>query len=403
MLLMGSGVAAAAQIGKAIIAVPMIRSELEVGLDRAGLIVAMFATLGATTGIAAGLVVSRLGARRSLICGMGVITFGNLIGAGAPDALLLLAARIIEGIGFLAVVLAIPSVLAQLATREKRDFVMAAWSAYMPIGIMLMLLAAPLLPTIGWRSFWLINALATGSCTVLLAIHAPSMQAAARAEAVRFSADAFFADALAIVRQPGCVLLAFAFFAYSWQYFSLVFAFPLLLTSAYGVSLGAAGLFTAIVLVVSAIGHLSSSLLLRIGVPIWTNVAAAFAFFALSCVGVYGGVLPPQGISVIAALALGVGGLAPGAIYAAAPHAAPAPSAVPPTIGLMQQASSLGQFAGPASLGLWVEHLGWQAAPTMLAPAALLGLGCAFALRRILAGAVLRGRSEQQGAARRSQ
>src|SRR6266567_4101503 len=56
-LLMGSGVVAA-QIGKAIIAVPMIRSDLVLGLDLAGLIVA---TLGATTGIAAGLVVSRLG------------------------------------------------------------------------------------------------------------------------------------------------------------------------------------------------------------------------------------------------------------------------------------------------------------------------------------------------------
>jgi MFS family permease len=73
---------------------------------------------------------------------------------------------------------------------------------------------------------------------------------------------------------------------------------------------------------------------------------------------------------------------------------------VPPTIGLMQQASSLGQFAGPASLGLWVEHLGWQAAPAILAPAALLGLACAFALRRILASAEQRGRSERQGAAR---
>jgi DHA1 family inner membrane transport protein len=199
LLLMGSGVVAAAQIGKAIIAVPMIRSDLALGLDLAGLIVATFATLGATTGIAAGLVVSRLGAKRSLVGGMGVITLGNVIGASAPDQLVLLVARIIEGVGFLAVVLAIPSMLAQLVTREKRDFVMAAWSAYMPIGIMLMLLVAPLLPTIGWRSFWLANALATGSCAVLLAIHAPATPHAGTA---RFFADAFFADALAIVRQP---------------------------------------------------------------------------------------------------------------------------------------------------------------------------------------------------------
>src|SRR5437660_496264 len=247
LLLMGSGVVAAAQIGKAVIAVPLIRSDLALGLELAGLIVATFATLGATTGIGAGLVVGLVGAGRCLVCGMGVIALGNLIGAGAPDALVLLAARIIEGIGFLAVVLAIPSVLAQLVQREKRDVVMAAWSAYMPIGIMLMLLVAPLLPAIGWRSFWLMNALATGSCPVLLAFHAPSIPAPARTEAARF-----LADVSAIVRRPSCLLLAFAFFAYSCQYFSLVFALPLLLTSAHGVSLGTAGLLTAIVLAVSA-------------------------------------------------------------------------------------------------------------------------------------------------------
>jgi hypothetical protein len=80
----------------------------------------------------------------------------------------------------------------------------------------------------------------------------------------------------------------------------------------------------------------------------------------------------------------GPGRLAPGAIYAAAPHAAPTPSAVPPTIGLVQQASNLGQFAGPVALGLCVEHLGWQAAPAILAPAALFGLASAFVLRRVL-------------------
>jgi MFS transporter, DHA1 family, inner membrane transport protein len=395
VLLMGSGIVAAAQIGKGVISVPMIRSDLALGLDFAGLIVATFATIGAMMGIGAGLVVSRLGAGRSLIGGMGIVTLGNLVGATAPDQCVLLIARLIEGIGFLAVVLAIPSMLAQRVARERRDFVMAVWSAYMPIGIMLMLLVAPLLPAIGWRNFWLANALATGSCAILLAIHAPATPTAARV-----GADRFFADALTIVRRPSCLILAFAFFAYSCQIFSLTFALPLLLTSAYGVSLGAAGLLGAMVLAVSAIGHLSSGLLLRAGVPIWANVATAFGFFAVSGFAVYGHLLPPQGIALVAALALGVGGLAPGAIYAAAPHAAPAPSVVPPTIGLVQQASSLGQFAGPASLGLWVEHFGWQAVPAILVPAALLGLASALALRRILATAEQRGRNERQGLAR---
>src|SRR5882724_4490851 len=40
LLLIGSGVVAAAQIGKAIISVPLIRSDLSLGFDVAGLIVA---------------------------------------------------------------------------------------------------------------------------------------------------------------------------------------------------------------------------------------------------------------------------------------------------------------------------------------------------------------------------
>jgi predicted MFS family arabinose efflux permease len=189
---------------------------------------------------------------------------------------------------------------------------------------------------------------------------------------------------MTVVRHPSCLVLAFAFFAYSCQIFSLTFALPLLLTSVHHVSLGAAGLLSALVLAVSAVGHVASGFLLRAGVPVWCNIAAAFGCFALSGFAVYGGMLPPQGIALAAALALGVGGLAPGAIYAAAPHAAPVPSAVPPTIGLVQQASNLGQFAGPVALGLWVEHLGWQAAPVILAPAALFGFASAFVLHRIL-------------------
>ena len=76
-LLIGSGVVAAAQIGKAIISIPMIRADMALGLDLAGLIVAMFATLGAFFGLGAGVLVRRSGVRRSLIVGMAAITIGS--------------------------------------------------------------------------------------------------------------------------------------------------------------------------------------------------------------------------------------------------------------------------------------------------------------------------------------
>ena len=140
-------------------------------------------------------------------------------------------------------------------------------------------------------------------------------------------------------------------------------------------------MLSALVLAMSAIGHLASGFLLRAGIPIWASIAAAFVAFAVSAFVIYAPALPPPAIALAAAIALGLGGLAPGALYAAAPQAAPHPTAVAPTIGMLQQASNLGQFSGPLALGLWVAHFGWHAAPAIVAPAALLGVTTAFAIR----------------------
>jgi len=375
-LLIGSGVVAAAQIGKAIISLPMIRIDMAFGLGHAGLLVATFATLGASFGIGAGAMVQRLGARWSLIGGMGCIAIGNAIGAAAPNEFVLLVARVVEGIGFFGTVLAIPTMLSRIVARKDRDFVMAVWSAYMPTGIMLMLLIGPLVPIIGWRNLWLASAVLASGYGLLLMIYAPRSE-----EREREREYQFFAEAYRVVRDPRCFLLAFAFFAYSWQMFSMAFALPLLLTSAHGTTLGSAGLLSAGVLAVSAIGHVLSGFMLRAGVPVWANIVAAFGFFAISNFAIYAGVLSPPAVAVVAALALGIGGFAPGALYAAAPQVAPNPRAVPLTVGLLQQASNLGQFAGPITLGLWAEHFGWSAAPTIVTAAAVAGLAAAFAIR----------------------
>jgi predicted MFS family arabinose efflux permease len=376
-LLIGSGIIASAQIGKAIISIPMIRAEMSLSLAVAGLVVAIFATIGATTGIGAGVVVKRIGTRRALIAGMFAIAIGNTVGATAPNEAWLLVGRIIEGVGFFGVVLAIPSMLSAIVKVQERDFVMALWSAYMPAGITLM--CGPLLLAIGWRNLWFGSAVVAASCGILAIIFAPKF-----ADPTPPIAKRFFSDVAIVVRDRSCVLLAFAFFLFSCQIFSMAFALPILLSSERGLGLGAAGLLSAAVMAVSTIGHVSSGFFLRAGVPIWANIGVAFGGFAVTAVIFYSGALPPFGMALVAAFALATGGLAPGALYAAAPRVAPNPQSVPPTIGLLQQASNLGQFAGPVALGAWAQHLGWSAAPFIVAPAALCGLTAAFVIRRTM-------------------
>ena len=50
------------------------------------------------------------------------------------------------------------------------------------------------------------------------------------------------------------------------------------------------------------------------------------------------------------------------------------------SMGLVQQASSVGQLAGPAVLALWIETLGWPNVPYFFIALAVLGLSLALCL-----------------------
>jgi MFS transporter, DHA1 family, inner membrane transport protein len=79
-------------------------------------------------------------------------------GATAGGAPLLLATRVLEGIGFLAVSVAATSLIVAAARPGDRGRAMAVWGTLMPIGMTLAMLGAPLLAVLGWRGFCLLNA-----------------------------------------------------------------------------------------------------------------------------------------------------------------------------------------------------------------------------------------------------
>ena len=91
-------------------------------------------------------------------------------------------------------------------------------------------------------------------------------------------------------------------------------------------------------------------------------------------------------LALCAALALTIGGAAPGTIMVALPRLAPRPELVTPLVGLVQQGSNMGQFAGPLATGFIVAHWGWSAVPLALVPMALIGLAMSVAIARRLQG-----------------
>ena len=134
ILLWFIGVLAAAQLGKMAALMPAIRADLGLSLSSAGLMVSLIEAGGASLGAIAGILAARFSGRAVLAAGSILVATAGLAGAAAPDAALLYAARLIESIGYLMVVIAAPSLIAMAAGRASAT-ALALWSTFVPVGI----------------------------------------------------------------------------------------------------------------------------------------------------------------------------------------------------------------------------------------------------------------------------
>ena len=146
-----AGVAAATQIGKVPAAMTTIAAEFGLGLAGAALLVGLFGLLAGLGGLAIGLAASRIGARQGLLAGLAIGAAAAFVAPLAATALPLFAARIAEGAGFLLITVTAPALIATLAGARDRAFAMGLWGTYMPAGVALGLLTAPVVELIERR------------------------------------------------------------------------------------------------------------------------------------------------------------------------------------------------------------------------------------------------------------
>jgi MFS family permease len=149
-----AGIVAALHIGKAPIAVPLLRQNLGLSLAFASWIIGAYAIVGAVAGLPAGILISFVGARRSLVIGLLVIGAASCAGALATSGPTLLVTRVLEGAGFLMVAIAAPMLLRMLTAAKDRDSVFGWWAIYFTAGSVIAMLAGPLVARFGWQSLW---------------------------------------------------------------------------------------------------------------------------------------------------------------------------------------------------------------------------------------------------------
>lgn len=378
-VLIVAGLITALQIGKAAIAVPVLQRELALTLVAASWIVGAYGIIGAIGGLPAGILSSLVTARTTVIAGLAAAGIGSLAGAMADSGALLIATRVLEGCGSLAAALAIPRLLRAVSAPRDLDQVMAVWGAHLPTGSLLAMLLGPQALAWGWQTLWLINgAIALGYALVIARLPIDESNATAA------PSRSLIANIGGAFATPGLVLLAFGFGLYTFQYLALSGLLPALLVDRMGLSIAAAGTISALAVAANAVGNMSAGALLRLGVPVWSILAGAFAFVGVAGFGIFAEAAPVGLVAALAALSLGLTGLIPGSVYAAAPRLAPSSTMLAIGLGLINQMSNIGNLTGPAAMAFTVESLGWSGAAFLFAVVAVAGVSVALLLRGAL-------------------
>ena len=112
------GVAGAIQVGRVAPVATFIQEDLRLDLLTVGWLVSLITLASAAFGLIAGHWVVRAGLRTSLVIGAFAMGACAVTAALLPTAPLLIGARIVEGVGYLVVVVAAPTLIAREAAQK---------------------------------------------------------------------------------------------------------------------------------------------------------------------------------------------------------------------------------------------------------------------------------------------
>jgi len=372
-----AGCIGAFQLGKTFASLALIIDELDLSLVQAGLILSLFSLIAAIAGAGFGLLSDRIGHLRMALTGLTVSAGGSFLGALANSIDLLLLSRLVEGFGFILVIVALPSLISRSASDRDRPLAMGLWGAFMPAGIGLSMIITPLLiDWHGWRGLWNDVGLMILAWAIVLYI---TFRSRAPAAGVHLST----ADFLGSVFRLGPLLVVTGFVCYSSLYQSLTAFLPTILVTDFNLPFAHAARFGALVVVGNIIGNVSAGWLIGRGFMPWKLLTISFIAMGLCASLVFATFSEPTLKIVAGFLFSAFGGIFPGTAFVLAARYSPSPSHMALMAGFMLQGAGIGQTLGPLLVSSIVEYsASWNYANLVVVAMAGIGLGCALLLRR---------------------
>lgn len=372
-LVIVAGIFTGAQLGKLAPLVDWYRDDLGLSLVTIGWLTAVLGLFIALAAMPAGFAIDRFGLGATLRAGAVALGLGALALAAVEQPVLMMAARLVEALGYLALCIALPAILNVITPAAWRGPVLAVWSGFVPLGFALSdLLAGAVLPEGSPRLFLLLIALGFVLAALVLIRVLPALPPSAPATGQGKLRRSLSLPVILVTLSFGMIVVqSVATFAF----------LPAFVAGDGAHYLWSAG---AIVLTVPLGNILAGALVRGRGLPLMSRLGVAcFALSSLAALPAFTGTGPAS--ATAAAIVLVVAGAIVASIqFASIPHIVPAGGSAAIVIGLICQAGGIGTLVGPPAAGWAIENFGWQGYAWFLAAAGVAGIAfmLPLALRR---------------------
>ncbi|MDR2296117.1 MAG: MFS transporter [Clostridiales Family XIII bacterium] len=351
-----------------------ILAELNVDIGAGGWLASMIVVAGIILAIPGGGIMMKIGPKKMGISVLACAFAGNVVGAMAPNFMVLIAFRLVEGVGFSLLGIFAPAIIGILFPPEKRGVPMAIWSTWVSIGILIIFnLTNVIVPNFGWRGDYWFTAILVLIMLILFAavVKLPEPDKSANPG----KPDPPLASMGKELKNPAAWLLALTSGANSFATGCLTNFEPTFLIQTTGMDPAAANMASSVVtigMIISGIvtGFILNKLKRREYMLIVAMVlGAVFMFLNFN-------VSTPEILYVFLFITGFVYSMAPPTIFTIAPETAITPVTIGMCMGILSLLQCTCTFLGSGVIGQLVQNFGgnWGIAPIPMLVMGIVGI-----------------------------
>ena len=370
LILWAAGLGAAAQYGKVSVLYDRLGTIYPEAGPALGLAVSLVGAAGILFGAVSGTLIARVGPRRALLWAFPLGAALSALQAALPPMWLFLASRLVEGAAHLAIVVAAPTLIAQIAPERHRGLAMTLWGSFFGVAFAVLAFAGlALVRAAGVPALFLAHAFYMAAAGLILARRlAPDPPPADTARPA--GAGALVAGQLNVYLSPRMGAPALGWIFYTFSFISVLTLAPPDLP---------AGLRAGVATAMPLAGIATS---LAIGAPLMRRVSAvrvAMAGFALALVLALALAVRPGDAALLMAFAAALG-LIQGTTFAMVPELNADTPARARANGALAQAGNIGNTLGTPVMAAAIGAAGAPALGLTAAGAMAAGLALHLAM-----------------------